>query len=91
MRRGCISLLAAFAGFMYMMLAPAESVNKSAEFSIPVLLSNFVETGSYYLRFWPLLLTWALLFYLAVKNKAEPRLRSLRSFSCSARSRGTLC
>ena len=70
-----LSLLAAFAGFMYMMLAPAESVNKSAEFSIPVLLSNFVETGSYYLRFWPLLLAWALLFYLAVKNKAELRLR----------------
>ena len=69
-----LSLLAAFAGFMYMMLAPAESVNKSAEFSIPVLLSNFVETGSYY-RFWPLLLAWALLFYLAVKNKAELRLR----------------
>ena len=70
-----LSLLAAFAGFMHMMLAPAESVNKSAEFSIPVLLSNFVETGSYYLRFWPLLLAWALLFYLAVKNKAELRLR----------------
>ena len=70
-----LSLLAAFAGFMYMMLAPAESVNKSAEFSIPVLLSNFVETGSYDLRFWPLLLAWALLFYLAVKNKAELRLR----------------
>ena len=32
-----ISLLAAFVGFMYMMLAPAESVNKSAEFSIAVL------------------------------------------------------
>ena len=80
-----LSLLAAFAGFMYMMLAPAESVNKSAEFSIPVLLSNFVETGSYYLRFWPLIIAWALLFYLSVKNCV-----SLRSFSCSARSRGTL-
>lgn len=71
-----LSLLAAFAGFMYMMLAPAESVNKSAEFSIPVLLSNFVETGSFYLRFWPLIIVWALLFYLAVKNKAELRLRA---------------
>ena len=70
-----LSLLAAFAGFMYMMLAPAESANKSAEFSLSVLLSNFVETGSYYLRFWPLLLAWALLFYLAVKNKVELRLR----------------
>ena len=70
-----LSLLAAFAGFMYMMLAPAESVNKSAELSLPVLLSNFVETGAFYLRFWPLLLTWALLFYLAVKNRVELRLR----------------
>ncbi len=70
-----LSLLAAFAGFMYMMLAPAESVNKSAEFSVSVLLSNFVETGAFYLRFWPLLLAWALLFYLAVKNKVALRLR----------------
>ena len=64
-----------FAGFMYMMLAPAESVNKSAEFSLPVLLSNFVETGAFYLRFWPLMIAWALLFYLAVKNRVELRLR----------------
>ena len=70
-----LSLLAAFAGFMYMMLAPAESVNKSAEFSVSVLLSNFVETGAFYLRFWPLLLAWALLFYLAVKYRVELRLR----------------
>ena len=70
-----LSLLAAFAGFMYMMLAPAESVNKSAEFSLSVLLSNFVETGAFYLRFWPLIVVWALLFYLAVKNKVELRLR----------------
>lgn len=80
-----LSLLAAFAGFMYMMLAPAESVNKSAEFSVSVLLSNFVETGAFYLRFWPLLLAWALLFYLAVKNKVELRLRiaSLIFLLCS--------
>ena len=70
-----LSLLAAFAGFMYMMLAPAESVNKSAEFSLPMLLSNFVETGAFYLRFWPLMIAWALLFYLAVKNRVELRLR----------------
>ena len=70
-----LSLLAAFAGFMYMMLAPAESVNKSAEFSISVLLSNFVETGAFYLRFWPLMIAWALLFYLAVKNRVALRLR----------------
>ena len=70
-----LSLLAAFAGFMYMMLAPAESVNKSAEFSLPVLLSNFVETGTFYLRFWPLMIAWALLFYLAVKNRVELQLR----------------
>ena len=40
-----------------------------------MLLSNFVETGAFYLRFWPLMIAWALLFYLAVKNRVELRLR----------------
>ena len=70
-----LSIAAAFAGFLYMMLAPAESVNKSAEFSVSVLLSNLAETGSYYLRFWPLLLAYALLFFLAVRDRLDLRLR----------------
>lgn len=72
-----ISLLAAFVGFMYMMLAPAESVNKSAEFSIAVLFSNFIDTGLYYLRFWPLLVSFILFYYLAVKHAVEQQTRVL--------------
>jgi len=72
-----LSLIAAFAGFMYMMLAPAESVNKSAEFSIPSLFANFMDTGLYYLRFWPLLISFALFYYLAVKKDVEQKSRVL--------------
>ena len=72
-----LSMGATFAGFMYMMLAPAESVNKSAEFSIGVLLSNLVETGMFYLRFWPLLISFAVFYYLAVKSGVSQRIRVL--------------
>ena len=66
-----LSLLAAFVGFIYMMLAPAESVNKSAEFAISVLFANFLETGKYYLKFWPLLISFVLFYYLAVKQNVQ--------------------
>ena len=72
-----LSLLAAFVGFMYMMLAPAESVNKSAEFAISVLLGNFIETGKYYLKFWPLLISFVLFYYLAVKQNVQQSIRVL--------------
>ena len=72
-----LSMASAFVGFMYMMLAPAESINKSAEFSIGVLFSNFVETGMFYLRFWPLLISFALFYYLAVKSGLDQRVRVL--------------
>ncbi len=72
-----LSIAAAFIGFIYMMLAPAESVNKSAEFSISVLFNNFIDTGSYYLRFWPLLLSFVLFYYLAVRSGVSQRLRVL--------------
>lgn len=72
-----LSIIAAFAGFIYMMSAPAESVNKSAEFSISVLFANFVETGLYYLRFWPLLISFVLFYYLAVKEGVNQRIRVL--------------
>ena len=72
-----LSLIAAFIGFMYMMLAPAESVNKSAEFSIPSLFANFIETGLYYLRFWPLLISFVVFYYLAIKQNVEQKVRVL--------------
>ena len=72
-----LALAAAFVGFIYMMLAPAESVNKSAEFSIPVLFSNFISTGLYYLRFWPLLISFVLFYYLALKQGVEQKTRVL--------------
>ncbi len=72
-----LSLAAAFIGFIYMMLAPAESVNKSAEFSVAVLFSNFIETGLYYLRFWPLLISYIGFYYLALKSSVPQRCRVL--------------
>ncbi len=74
-----LSLAAMLAGFFYMMLAPAESVNKSAEMRFAVLFANFLETGRFYLRFWPLLLSFPLLYCLAIKNgvSRERRLLSL--------------
>ena len=62
------ALAATLAGFFYMMLAPAESVNKSAEMRLDVLFANFLETGRFYLRFWPLLACFVLFYALAVKN-----------------------
>ncbi len=63
-----LSLAAMLLGFLTMMLAPAESVNKSAEMRLAVLFANFLETGRFYLRFWPLLVSYPLLCFLAMKN-----------------------
>ena len=73
-----LSLAAMLLGFFYMMLAPAESVNKSAEMRLDVLFANFLETARFYLRFWPLLLCFALFYALAVKN-GVPRDKRLLS------------
>ena len=67
----------ALAGFLFLMLAPATAANKAAEMKLPVLLGNFVETGAFYLRFWPLLVSFALLFFLAVKKRTDLRRRML--------------
>ena len=72
-----LSLLLALCGFFFMMLAPATAANKAAEMKLSVLVSNFVETGAFYLRFWPLLLSFALLFFLSVKNGMDLRRRVL--------------
>ena len=67
----------ALAGFLFLMLAPATAANKAAEMKLSVLLGNFVETGAFYLRFWPLLVSFALLFFLSVKNGTDLRRRML--------------
>ena len=67
----------ALAGFFFLMLAPATAANKAAEMKLSVLLGNFVETGAFYLRFWPLLVSFALLFFLSVKNGTDLRRRML--------------
>lgn len=72
-----LALLSLLLGFLYMMLAPAESVNKSAEMTLAVLFSNFLETGRMYLRFWPLLLCYPLLYCLALRRKVELQTRLL--------------
>jgi hypothetical protein len=72
-----LSLIAILGGFFTMMLAPAESVNKSAEMRLSVLFSNFLENAAYFLRFWPLLLSFPLLYVLACKKGAALKLRLL--------------
>ena len=72
-----LSLAVMLVGFLTMMLAPAESANKSAEMRMEVLFANFLENAAYYLRFWPLLLSFALLYRLAWKKAVERRLRLL--------------
>ena len=72
-----LALASVLAGFLYMMLAPAETVNKSAEMTFSVLLENFVETGRMYLRFWPLLVCFPLFYALAVYRKVELKARLL--------------
>ena len=62
-----LALISMLAGFAYMMLAPAETVNKSAEMTISVLLGNFV----------PLLLCFPLFYVLALYRKVDLKTRLL--------------
>ena len=71
-----LSLAAVLIGFVYLMVAPATAANKSAEMKLAVLLGNFVETGLFYLRFWPLLLSFVL-FYLLLRRDETARARRL--------------
>ena len=71
------SVAAMLAGFFYMMLAPAEGPNKSAEFRFAVLFANFLENAGFYLRFWPLLLSYVLFWFLAVRERIDVKLRAL--------------
>lgn len=72
-----LSLGVFFAGFLFMMLAPATAANKAAEMKLSVLLQNFVETGLFYLRFWPLLLTFPLFYALALRKGVDEKRRIL--------------
>ena len=72
-----LALAAMLAGFAYMMSAPAETVNKSAEMTFKVLLANFAETGRMYLRFWPLLVCFPVFYALAVYRKVDLKTRLL--------------
>ena len=72
-----LALAAMLAGFLYMMSAPAETVNKSAEMTFKVLLANFLETGRMYLRFWPLLLCFPLFYALALYRGVDLKTRLL--------------
>ena len=73
------SLAVLLAGFLYMMLAPAEGAAKSAEMRPAVLLANALEALRWYLRFWPLLLSLGLLFFLSRRSgmAGEKRLLAL--------------
>ena len=71
-----VSLAALLIGFAFMLFTPGELNNKSAE-SFSALLSNFVETGAYYLRFWPLLGLYGILFLLSCRKNADRKNRFL--------------
>ncbi len=71
------SLALILAGFFYMMLAPAETVNKSAEFRFDVLVQNFIDNAGFYLRFWPLLLSFVLFRMLSLRAGVSKKLRRL--------------
>lgn len=71
------SLAAVLIGFFYMMLAPAESLNKSAEMRLSVLLANILDALRWYLRFWPAILSFALLYILACRNSVDKKQRLL--------------
>ena len=71
------ALGAFLAGFLFMMLAPATAANKAAEMRLSVLLGNFAETGLFYLRFWPLLLSFALFYALALRKGVGEKRRVL--------------
>ena len=73
-----LGALAVFlAGFLFMMLAPATAANKAAEMKLSVLLANFAETGLFYLRFWPLLLSFPLFYVLALRVGVDEKRRLL--------------
>ena len=72
-----LGLASMLGGFACMMSAPAETVNKSAEMTLPVLLANFAETGRMYLRFWPLLVCFAVFYALALYRKVDLKTRLL--------------
>ena len=71
------SLALMLAGFFYMMLAPAESMNKSAEMRLDVLFANFLANAGYFLRFWPVILSFVGFYLLAVKKGVSRALRLL--------------
>ena len=70
------SIAALLIGFAFMLFTPGELNNKSAE-SFSALFSNFLETGAYYLRFWPLILLYFVLLYISFQKKLSMKRRTL--------------
>lgn len=68
-----ISLAAAFAGFLYMVLAPGEVNNKSATLTVSGVSYGFVNSMELYRQLWPLLLIYLALAFTAWQLKLEPR------------------
>lgn len=68
-----LSLAAAFAGFLYMVLAPGEVNNKSATLTISGVSYGFVNSMELYRQLWPLLLIYLALAFAAWHLKLDPR------------------
>lgn len=68
-----VSLAAAFAGFLYMILAPGEVNNKSATLTISGLSYGFVNSMELCRQLWPLLLIYLALAFAAWHFKFDTR------------------
>ena len=68
-----LSLVTAFAGFLYMVLAPGEVNNKSATLTLSGVSYGFVNSMELYRQLWPLLLIYLALAFAAWHLKADTR------------------
>lgn len=70
-----LAFVLSIAGYLFMILAPGERVNKYGGLSMAALRENFITALGMYQRFWPLLLVLGCLFLLSLhyKLRAENR------------------
>lgn len=66
-----ISMLAALAGFVFMMTAPAQIANKSSQFTVSNLFDNFVAALEMYRRIWTPMVVYTILAAIAYGRKTD--------------------
>lgn len=68
-----LALISAFAGFLFMILAPGELSNKAGNISVSGLVFGFVKAMELYRQIWHLLVLYLAFAILAYCEGAEPR------------------